>query len=112
EDSQVRAVWAGRPLLWHIYPQDDAAHLEKLQAWLACGSLPPAVQEAFMAWNQDTPPQPAANPDAMHSWANLLNGPAWQAWKQHARHDSDTQARQPDLGQQLVAFCQGKLPSP
>src|SRR5690606_16865286 len=34
EDSFVRAQWAGRPLLWHIYPQTENAHLDKLQAWL------------------------------------------------------------------------------
>ncbi|HSI56580.1 MAG TPA: elongation factor P maturation arginine rhamnosyltransferase EarP, partial [Ideonella sp.] len=35
EDSFVRAQWAGRPLLWHIYPQHDAAHDAKLEAFLA-----------------------------------------------------------------------------
>src|SRR5690606_10085730 len=35
EDSLVRAIWAGRPFLWHIYPQDQEAHLAKLDAWLA-----------------------------------------------------------------------------
>src|SRR5690606_36103720 len=35
EDSLVRALWAGKPLLWHIYPQDDEAHMTKLAAWLA-----------------------------------------------------------------------------
>ena len=25
EDSLVRAIWAGKPWLWHIYPQDDGA---------------------------------------------------------------------------------------
>jgi len=35
EDSFVRAQWAGRPLVWHIYPQEEAAHLLKLDAFLA-----------------------------------------------------------------------------
>ncbi|HDZ08913.1 hypothetical protein LCGC14_0139210 [marine sediment metagenome] len=35
EDSFVRAQWAGRPLIWHIYPQQDDAHLVKLDAFLA-----------------------------------------------------------------------------
>ncbi|UGA38483.1 elongation factor P maturation arginine rhamnosyltransferase EarP [Chromobacterium haemolyticum] len=35
EDSFVRAQWAGRPFLWHIYPQDDDAHLAKLDAFLS-----------------------------------------------------------------------------
>lgn len=35
EDSFVRAQWAGRPLLWHIYQQDEDIHLDKLEAFLA-----------------------------------------------------------------------------
>jgi uncharacterized repeat protein (TIGR03837 family) len=34
EDSLVRAIWAGAPLLWHIYPQHDGAHDAKLQAFM------------------------------------------------------------------------------
>ena len=34
EDSWVRALWAGRPFAWQIYPQHDAVHLKKLQAFL------------------------------------------------------------------------------
>jgi uncharacterized repeat protein (TIGR03837 family) len=35
EDSFVRAQWAGRPFIWHIYPQEDAAHMVKLDAFLS-----------------------------------------------------------------------------
>jgi len=34
EDSFVRAQWAGKPLIWHIYPQQDDIHLQKLDAFL------------------------------------------------------------------------------
>jgi len=34
EDSFVRAQWAGRPFIWHIYPQDDKLHHKKLRAFL------------------------------------------------------------------------------
>lgn len=34
EDSFVRAQWAGRPFVWHIYPQDEEAHRMKLDAFL------------------------------------------------------------------------------
>jgi uncharacterized repeat protein (TIGR03837 family) len=34
EDSFVRAQWAGRPFIWHIYPQDENLHLKKLRAFL------------------------------------------------------------------------------
>jgi uncharacterized repeat protein (TIGR03837 family) len=35
EDSFVRAQWAARPFVWHIYPQDEGTHRVKLAAFLA-----------------------------------------------------------------------------
>lgn len=32
EDSIVRAMLTGRPFLWNIYPQDENAHLDKINA--------------------------------------------------------------------------------
>jgi uncharacterized repeat protein (TIGR03837 family) len=55
EDSFVRAQWAARPFVWHIYPQDENLHHKKLRAFLgryagathALGAL-----EAFsLGWN-------------------------------------------------------------
>jgi len=34
EDSVVRAQWAGKPFVWHIYPQDENLHHVKLRAFL------------------------------------------------------------------------------
>jgi len=34
EDSWVRAQWAGKPFIWHIYPQDENLHYKKLRAFL------------------------------------------------------------------------------
>ncbi|MGL5782235.1 MAG: elongation factor P maturation arginine rhamnosyltransferase EarP, partial [Plesiomonas shigelloides] len=34
EDSFVRAQWAAVPVIWHIYPQEEEAHMEKLDAFL------------------------------------------------------------------------------
>jgi uncharacterized repeat protein (TIGR03837 family) len=56
EDSFVRAQLAGRPFIWNIYPQDDGAHLIKLQAFLdlylkeVTPELRTAVTKA-MAWD-------------------------------------------------------------
>jgi uncharacterized repeat protein (TIGR03837 family) len=33
EDSSVRAQWAARPFVWHLYPQSEQAHLAKLRAF-------------------------------------------------------------------------------
>ncbi|GAB3466802.1 elongation factor P maturation arginine rhamnosyltransferase EarP [Massilia terrae] len=34
EDSWVRAQWAAKPFIWHIYPQDENLHHKKLRAFL------------------------------------------------------------------------------
>ncbi|MGZ5202417.1 MAG: elongation factor P maturation arginine rhamnosyltransferase EarP [Telluria sp.] len=34
EDSWVRAQWAAKPFVWHIYPQDENLHHKKLRAFL------------------------------------------------------------------------------
>jgi hypothetical protein len=55
EDSFVRAQLAGKPFIWHIYPQEDRAHEIKLAAFLdlyleeAPQGLRPAVMAA-MGW--------------------------------------------------------------
>lgn len=52
EDSFVRAQWAGKPFVWHIYPQDDNLHHKKLRAFLGryAGGLP-ALEQFSLAWN-------------------------------------------------------------
>ncbi len=51
EDSFVRAQWAARPFVWHIYPQADDAHLPKLDAALAhyADGLPAAARARWRA---------------------------------------------------------------
>ncbi|OGS72816.1 MAG: hypothetical protein A2063_08110 [Gallionellales bacterium GWA2_60_142] len=59
EDSCVRAQWAGKPFVWQIYPQHDAVHWEKLQAFLNlyCATLSLAASEAVQGlwreWNDE-----------------------------------------------------------
>lgn len=55
EDSFVRAQLAGRPLLWQLYPQDDAARRAKLDAFLARYPLPDQARAAWAAWNGFAP---------------------------------------------------------
>jgi uncharacterized repeat protein (TIGR03837 family) len=57
EDSCVRAQWAGKPFIWHIYEQHDGVHMQKLRALsgLYGADLPAAQQQAnealWLAWN-------------------------------------------------------------
>lgn len=57
EDSAVRALWAGRPHIWQIYPQDDGVHAGKLDAfmdgWMAGWpeDLASDVRRVWRCWN-------------------------------------------------------------
>lgn len=57
EDSFVRAQWAARPFVWQIYRQQEDAHLDKLDAFVArwCEGLDAASAKAlaafWLAWN-------------------------------------------------------------
>ncbi|ALV06585.1 elongation factor P maturation arginine rhamnosyltransferase EarP [Roseateles depolymerans] len=104
EDSFVRAQWAGRPMLWQIYFQDDGAHGPKLQAFLdlAWDGEDAAVRSSWtrlaQAWNgltswEGVPEVTAANLDAI--------GPQSLAWRAKLM-------RQPDLVTQLMGFALGK----
>ncbi|WP_343729995.1 elongation factor P maturation arginine rhamnosyltransferase EarP [Duganella sp.] len=52
EDSFVRAQWAGKPFIWHIYPQDENLHHKKLRAFLQryAASLP-GLADFSLRWN-------------------------------------------------------------
>lgn len=51
EDSLVRAIWAGKPFVWHIYPQHDNAHHTKLEAFLDWLKAPESMRRFYRAWN-------------------------------------------------------------
>ncbi|HQS31692.1 MAG: hypothetical protein B7X59_08670 [Polaromonas sp. 39-63-203] len=89
EDSLVRALWAGHPLVWQIYPQADNAHLAKLDAFLDAIKAPPSLRRFHAAWNSPGHELPA--PDL----------PAWSACLQAARQGLLDQG---DLTTQLMAF--------
>lgn len=100
EDSLVRALWAGRPLLWQLYPQHDGAHAAKLEAFLAVylqgaeDGLAAALAAAFRRWN-GLPTAPAPPPDAA-------------AWQAHAATRAKALQAQTethgDLGSRLYRF--------
>jgi uncharacterized repeat protein (TIGR03837 family) len=101
EDSFARAQWAGRPFAWHIYPQAEAAHWPKLDAFLDLyrASLPSAEARAlgdfWHAWN--------GRGDIAASWHELaLQLPALRA---SAEEWSSQLARQGNLAAALVQFC-------
>jgi uncharacterized repeat protein (TIGR03837 family) len=100
EDSFVRAQWAGRPLLWHIYRQDEDIHLDKLDAFLEVYTegLSPAAKTALVnlwqAWNADG--------DMAYCWKLLMEH--WPQVNAHAEKWCLEQGLQADLATALVQF--------
>ncbi|HIH2693387.1 TPA: elongation factor P maturation arginine rhamnosyltransferase EarP, partial [Burkholderia cenocepacia] len=103
EDSFVRAQWARKPFVWHIYPQADDVHLPKLDAALAhlSAGLPDAPRAAlerfWHAWNG------AGTPD----WADF-----WQhraALDANAIRWADALAAVGDLAGKLAEYAKSQL---
>lgn len=103
EDSFVRAQWAAKPFVWHIYPQADDAHLPKLDAALAhyARTLPASARDALArfwhAWNG------AGRPD----WAEFQRHRA--ALKQRAAEWAGELAQVGDLAGNLALFAKTQL---
>ena len=74
EDSCVRAQWAGKPFVWQIYPQHDAVHWQKLQAFLNLYNAPlgaaarQAVHGLWQAWNSGGTAGEAASTGSGQAW--------------------------------------------
>lgn len=101
EDSLVRAIWAGKPFVWHIYKQEDDAHLVKLDAFLDryCTGLPApaanAIRHFWHGWNQ-----------------GIVDSAAWRAFVailpelgEHTLRWRDQLAKQIDQASFLAEFC-------
>ncbi len=110
EDSFVRAQLAAKPFFWHIYPQDEMAHLDKLDAF----------------WKKAYPLYPGSIRNAHRLLSDELNGghtldsaqrlTAWQtlqqylpAWQQAASAWQQILAAQPSATEKLAKFIQDKL---
>ena len=91
EDSFVRAQLAGKPFIWHIYPQEDGAHQTKLAAFLDL-YLEDASQElkhaviAAMAWAM-----PNEWYQSMDEWST--HSEAWRADLHEKQADGGLAAR-------------------
>jgi uncharacterized repeat protein (TIGR03837 family) len=101
EDSFVRAQWAARPFVWHIYHQAEGAHLHKLQAFLDryAATLPPeaglALADFWRAWNEGAGIATTWRALVPHLQALRAAAPTWPA-EQSARGN---------LAAALAQFC-------
>ena len=110
EDSFVRAQWAARPFLWHIYPQQGHTHLQKLDAFLALqGALAQhetasqaassmALRQFVRFWN--------LGEDCGELWHHLR--PQLPGLRQQARKWQQHLAEMPDLAASLMRFYRSR----
>lgn len=91
EDSLVRALLAGVPAVWEIYPQHDDAHHAKLHAFLDWLQPPPGLREFFLAWNGVS--------------GKPLPPLAIERWREAARTALDRAQALPELAAELVQFA-------
>ena len=101
EDSMVRALWAGKPLVWHIYPQHDEAHHAKLDAWLDWLQAPPSLRAFHDAWNAV----------GSHPRERVGQLPAFvpMQWIQPIDHARQRLLQQDDLANALINFTSNSL---
>ena len=108
EDSFVRAQWAARPFVWHIYPQADDAHWAKLDAFLDhwCAGLhgEPArsLRRFWLAWN--------GRGDCGMAWRSMVIHQ--KALAEHARRWPKALDLAGNLAEKLAQFCEDRLKSP
>jgi uncharacterized repeat protein (TIGR03837 family) len=104
EDSFVRAQLAARPFIWHIYPQDDHVHREKLSSFfeLYSSELPDLLKQVlwrvWQGFNEGT----LATQDIKDFMENL------PAYTSHAAAWRAKLIQQNDLVTQLRAFVKAK----
>ena len=98
EDSLVRALWAGKPFVWQIYPQHDGAHHAKLDAFLDWMNAPPSLRRFSRQWNGIALAPEGSNQHIPFGAPDMAQ---WGAAAQQARARLLAQT---DLVTQLLAF--------
>ena len=105
EDSFVRAQWAGRPFVWHIYPQSADAHGPKLAAFIRRygealdADIRVPVAALMDAWN--------GTGLAALAWDRIR--PHIGRWTERTREWAQRLSAQRDLASQLAENAENQL---
>ncbi|HEY4534101.1 MAG TPA: elongation factor P maturation arginine rhamnosyltransferase EarP [Fusobacterium sp.] len=94
EDSFARALLTGKPFLWHIYPQKNELHFQKLQSFLEkyCPDNL-ALQKSFYSYNKE-------ETDYSYFWEHLAD------IKKHNKEFRDYIRKHCNLGIKLKQFIE------
>ena len=90
EDSLVRALWAGKPWVWQIYPQHDGAHHDKLAQVLKVTKACASLRHFHQVWNDLT--------------EDPLSELMLSEWQVSADEMRQQLLKEVDLGRQLLTF--------
>ncbi|MCL1038146.1 elongation factor P maturation arginine rhamnosyltransferase EarP [Shewanella submarina] len=104
EDSFLRAQWAARPFIWHIYQQEGDYHLVKLEAFmrLYCDNL---AFESAKSWRQLNLAFNQQRTDAVvEQWQNINS--VGVDLLDHAKQWPIDALKTVDLASRLVQFVQ------
>ncbi len=108
EDSWVRALWAGKPMIWQPYRQTDDTHQIKLAAFLDWQKTRlPGITSS--AWKRLA--------GMSHAWSTGTDpAPEWQAFRDQLptlaapfERLAHAHSAEPGLAEKLVEFCRSKL---
>ncbi|WP_430461789.1 elongation factor P maturation arginine rhamnosyltransferase EarP [Thalassolituus sp. LLYu03] len=105
EESFVRAQMLGKPMVWHIYQQEEDAHLVKLEAFLqrylqaADEALREPLLHLFRSWNQPGLKLPDLAP--------LLSAP--EGWQRHCADWQQSLLALGDLASNLVHYARNRV---
>lgn len=106
EDSLVRALWAGKPLMWDIYKQDDGVHWDKLTAFArmygldASTELAQVIEHWWRSWNAE----PMTQVQWAYHWRQYVQH--WGAIREQAQRVSARLAGQKSLVEQLMDWLE------
>lgn len=101
EDSFVRAQWAEKPFIWHIYPQDDDIHMVKLDAFLGHylqgtnSNLHTSITNLWHRWNRGE--------NVSQSWESCLV--ELQDWREQSKNWCQHLNSLGDLTSNMVRSC-------
>jgi uncharacterized repeat protein (TIGR03837 family) len=111
EDSFVRAQWAGKPFVWHIYPQDENLHHKKLRAFLARYASGMEGLIAFsLGWNGAGPMQ-ADWPGLWNQFSAEMPALAGRAevWREQMLENGDLASNLLKFADSLVGVAPGNM---
>jgi uncharacterized repeat protein (TIGR03837 family) len=116
EDSFVRAQWAGRPFVWHVYPTDDGAHYVKMAAFIARYTAEldrghaAALTAMWEAWNRRVEEEidiDGIRPSLPEAWGQFTA--RQEPLTVHAKRWCGQLATRRDLAAELVDFVDNVL---